>query len=309
MIRVLAVEVAPMASIGRSFQVPRARPGPHELHPAPGTHDLDGGGATSYVAASRVVSDVLHHRDAGHSDVLAVAARSPLEPERTAQQLAEVALDRAEVVVAASAVAAHAGALAGRPGALLVAGAGAIGVGVDADGGLKLRDGRGPATGDLGSAHWMGRQGLLLAMTHGGALADAAQARFGEEWEGLATEEGPEVTAQRVDFASDIAAAAAAGSGEAYHVVRSAAALLGRTLADASVTLDLAEVPCAIRGRLTSLGPTFVRQILSAATSLDPRLRLVDPEGDTLAGAARLAIDRSTPHEAHVVRLPDRAAS
>ncbi len=298
-----------METVGRAFQVPRSRPSPQALQPVPDTPDLDGRGAASYVAASRVVSDAMHNDRVGRSDVLAVAAAPPLEPAQTARRIREVTGDRAQVVVAESAVAAHAGALAGRPGALLVAGAGAIGVGIDATGALKLRDGRGPETGDLGSAHWMGRQGLLLAMTHGGALADAAHARFGEAWEGLATDEGPHVTTQRVDFARDIAAAATAGNPEAYHVVRSAAALLGRTLADASVTLDLEEVPCVIRGRLTTIGPDFLRQILSAATSLDPRLRLVDPAGDTLAGAARLAIDPTTPHEAHVVRRPDRVAS
>jgi N-acetylglucosamine kinase-like BadF-type ATPase len=59
-------------------------------------------------------------------------------------------------------VTAHVGALGGEAGVLLIAGTGAVGLGVtDAH---RMVDGWGPDLGDLGSGSWLGREGVRAVL-------------------------------------------------------------------------------------------------------------------------------------------------
>lgn len=67
-------------------------------------------------------------------------------------------------VVTSDIVTAHLGAFAGQAGTVLVAGTGAVAMGIAADGATTLVDGRGPEVGDLGGGAWIGRAGITAAV-------------------------------------------------------------------------------------------------------------------------------------------------
>ncbi|WP_275092119.1 BadF/BadG/BcrA/BcrD ATPase family protein, partial [Microbacterium sp. K36] len=71
-------------------------------------------------------------------------------------------------------VTAHAGALDGAAGVLLIAGTGAVALGVDPSG-ARLVDGWGPELGDFGSGSWLGREALRAVLrAHDGLAAPTA---------------------------------------------------------------------------------------------------------------------------------------
>ncbi|MGG1908770.1 BadF/BadG/BcrA/BcrD ATPase family protein [Microbacterium sp. NRRL B-14842] len=68
----------------------------------------------------------------------------------------------------------HAGALDGAAGVLLIAGTGAVALGVDPSG-ARLVDGWGPELGDFGSGSWLGREALRAVLrAHDGLAAPTA---------------------------------------------------------------------------------------------------------------------------------------
>lgn len=71
---------------------------------------------------------------------------------------------RAPAAVTSDVVIAHVGALGGGPGVCLIAGTGAIALGVSTDGRWRAVDGWGPDVGDLGSGSWIGRSGIVAVL-------------------------------------------------------------------------------------------------------------------------------------------------
>lgn len=102
---------------------------------------------------------------AGHVDSVAVGAAGAWTAPDAAAALARLIADEtgARVVVTSDVVTAHAGALEGAPGTLLIAGTGAVALGVDDDG-VRLVDGWGPELGDFGSGSWIGREGARAVL-------------------------------------------------------------------------------------------------------------------------------------------------
>ena len=240
-------------------------------------------------------------------------------PEPTAGFAAALArAAHAPVAVASDAVTAHAGALGGEAGVLLIAGTGAVALGVDDDG-YRSVDGWGPELGDLGSGSWIGREGVravlrardgLAAPT---ALTEALAALIGTG-ESPISWVGRSATAPRLlaTFAPAVLDGADQGDPAAVGIRDRAAELLADTARAAAVpvvgTATIRESPhdaglprraVALHGGLMS-HPGFRETVTAAlaARGLDARGSL----GDALDGATMIAEGRAPLHERFVHR-------
>ncbi|WP_149084726.1 MULTISPECIES: BadF/BadG/BcrA/BcrD ATPase family protein [Microbacterium] len=207
----------------------------------------------------------------------------------------------ARVAVASDVVTAHAGALGGGAGVLLIAGTGAVALGVD-DNGARLVDGWGPELGDFGSGSWLGREALRAVLrAHDGlarptALTRAVAGPVGapgtvQAW--LAAD-GP-LARRLATLAPLVLAAADDGDDVAVAIVEEAVRLLAATAAAASgATADV-----ALHGGLTE--HDGFRAALTRALEGRGR-RVVPPEGDAMDGALLLTRRFDLPHERSVHR-------
>lgn len=134
---------------------------------APGLAAPDGVAAAAAAILAAMPKDV-------HVARLGVGAAGALAAPAAANQLAQLlaAHFSCPVAVTSDAVTAHAGALGGAPGALLIAGTGAVGFGVNAEG-IRVVDGWGPDLGDFGSGAWIGREALRAVLRADTALSGA----------------------------------------------------------------------------------------------------------------------------------------
>jgi N-acetylmuramic acid 6-phosphate etherase len=207
------------------------------------------------------------------------------------------------VAVASDAVTAHCGALGGRPGVVATIGTGVSVLALDAGGRFRLVDGAGPVLGDAGGGAQIGRDGLravLRARDGAGpptALTAAAAERFGDPAgiaAAFASADNPARAA--ATFAPAVAACAEAGDPVAAGVLDRAADDLAASIGAAVRFAPGTEV--ALTGGLVRLGPALLDRLAARL----PGVRLADPAGDALAGAARLAADRTTAWEPAVAR-------
>ncbi|MQA78513.1 MAG: hypothetical protein GEV10_08540 [Streptosporangiales bacterium] len=222
---------------------------------------------------------------------------APSDPTRRADFARAVAgvLGAAEVRLCADMVTAHLGALPDGHGVVVAAGTGVACLGVDArSGALQPVDARGHLFGDDGSAFAAGRAGIaatLRALDGRGpatALSEAAERRYGPHramtqrlYASLT------VVAETAAFAVDVDAAASAGDEVATAIIDDAAADLVRSATAAARVVPDEPVPVAGTGRwfrAPALHQAFVERLATR-----PRLQLVEPAGDALAGACRLA--------------------
>lgn len=202
------------------------------------------------------------------------------------------------VVIADDAVTSHLGALQGRPGALVAAGTGLVGLGVGPAGAARV-DGVGSLIGDDGSGWWIGRRGIIAALS----ARDGRSAGSPTLLAALEEQYGPAASVPSLiaaspfpvglvaSFAPAVAAAARRGDRQATLIWSEAAAHIADAVIAAGTRAGFARddaVDWAVSGRLTA-----------AADLLDPLLdRLVsdrfagatrvDPHGSALDGAARL---------------------
>ncbi|MDP4331962.1 BadF/BadG/BcrA/BcrD ATPase family protein [Curtobacterium sp. A7_M15] len=237
---------------------------------------------------------------------IAVGAAGALTAPQAGAALAEllVAERHVDVLVSSDVVTAHVGALAGRPGTVLVAGTGAVAVGIGSDGDLRRVDGAGRWLGDTGSGRWIGQHGLAAAIRaadgRGPSTSLLEQALLLEgSIDRLPAVIGGADAPERAMAAFAPAVLDAAASGDAVSTtIRDRAVIELVTTCRAAVAEDNAEI--AVIGGLTKHDD--FAQVLAAALGA-AGLTVLAPAGDALDGAARLAIETSLPHERQVTRV------
>ncbi|NUT20942.1 MAG: ATPase [Hamadaea sp.] len=200
-------------------------------------------------------------------------------------------LEAGRVLIAGDVVTAHAGAFGLGPGVVLAAGTGAIALGLDRDGVRRQVDGWGYLCGDAGGGFWIGRRGLEAALRgHDGraepsALIDHATAHFGELADLAETlYPAPDAVARIAEFAPAVLGLADADA-YAANIVDEAARELAATVAAASGPGDL---PVSWTGRLLQ-HDGLRRRFADELAIRRPGVRLHEPIGDGLDGAAKLA--------------------
>lgn len=216
-------------------------------------------------------------------------------------------------VVATDVTIAHAGALGGRPGIIVLAGTGAVTLGVAPTGEAAQVDGWGYLLGDVGSGFSIGRAGLAAALAqHDGRgmptrLAELAEDRFGPLIDLPArvhtVANPPRLVAT---FADAVAEAARAGDEVAqriwadagHELARSVAAAVRRLRAAAPDGNDpAAPVSVSWAGGVFSHSDLLLDALHAGLVRLSPSPALVAPEGDAIDGAALLASNDGTCHE------------
>jgi N-acetylglucosamine kinase-like BadF-type ATPase len=223
-------------------------------------------------------------------------------PEKLAARLLSVAR---RVLITGDVVISHAGAFSGGTGVVLAAGTGAIALGVC---GSEVRqvDGWGFLYGDAGSGFWIGRRGLEAACrgldgrASRGALTSRAVEVFGEPG-GLYL--APDAVARVAGFARQVFELAE-HDGTARGIVEEAGWELARTVATAAHDFS-SPVPVSWTGRLLRDARLFAA-FRTALAELLPSARIQPPEGDGLAGAARLAASAGLGSYAPLIQVMSR---
>ncbi|WP_312673353.1 BadF/BadG/BcrA/BcrD ATPase family protein [Microbacterium sp.] len=240
--------------------------------------------------------------DVERIDTLGVgAAGAWFAPEAAAELAAALAARTgARVAVASDVVTAHAGALDGAAGVLLIAGTGAVALGVDPSG-ARLVDGWGPELGDFGSGSWLGREALRAVLrAHDGlaaptALTAALAAPVGPPSAVQAWLAADGALARRLATLAPLVLAAAEDDRVARGIVEEAVRLLAATTAAAAgVTEDV-----ALHGGLTD--HDGFRAALTRALEASGH-RVVPARGGAMDGALLLTRRLDLPHERFVHR-------
>ncbi|MFJ6548600.1 N-acetylglucosamine kinase [Microbacterium sp. NPDC091676] len=240
--------------------------------------------------------------DVERIDTLGVgAAGAWFAPEAAAELAAALAARTgARVAVASDVVTAHAGALDGAAGVLLIAGTGAVALGVDPSG-ARLIDGWGPELGDFGSGSWLGREALRAVLrAHDGlaaptALTAALAAPVGPPSAVQAWLAADGALARRLATLAPLVLAAAEDDPVARGIVEEAVRLLAATTAAAAgATEDV-----ALHGGLTD--HDGFRAALTRALEASGH-RVVPARGGAMDGALLLTRRLDLPHERFVHR-------
>jgi glucosamine kinase len=271
-----------------------------------------GGGAE----IARLVADLVDHL--GLPEGLApvavgVGAAGTLTDPAAARDVAEALVARLHLPVAVTSdvVTAHVGALGGAAGVTLVAGTGAVALGVSPDGRLRRVDGWGPLLGDLGGGSWIGREGIRAVLAAPSGLGPAtslseelrpviAPETDAARWVAAASNPGQ----QLARFAPAVLHLAEAGDAVARGIALRAVAHLAdaaRAAADTTDPTDPADPArrvCVLGGLTRS--PWFAARL--AAGLRERGLTPVDPAGTALDGARAVALRRDLPHERYIHR-------
>ncbi|WP_144764896.1 N-acetylglucosamine kinase [Curtobacterium sp. 9128] len=231
------------------------------------------------------------------------AATAPDRARELADRVARASGGR--VVVTSDVVTAHAGALGGEPGTVLVAGTGAVAIGIDGSGRLRRADGSGIWLGDDGSGRWIGQRGLRAALrAHDGRGRDTtlreAAAALAPTLDTLPGVVGGSATPERTlaAFAPVVLSHAADGDAVAADIVERAVGHLVTTTG--TVTPAGPARIVAVTGGLVA-DDWFAARLRQAL--VDDGLEVLDPLGDALDGAARILDDPDLPHERQVSRV------
>ena len=193
---------------------------------------------------------------------------------------------------------AHIGALDGGAGTLLVAGTGAVALGMQANGTMRKADGKGPELGDSGSGYWIGRVGLRAALREGAntsLIESAAQLLQNMEparW--LALQERQ--VAAVAKFAPIVLDAAQAGDATALSICDEAIDELTKTTRLASSPGDTV----AVLGGLASHS-WFQGRLIDSISAFD--LQPISPVGSAMYGAELAARRVDLPHERFIHRV------
>lgn len=202
------------------------------------------------------------------------------------------------LLLADDGVLAHAGAL-GRPGTVASIGTGTIVTTVDGEGRTRTTDAWGPDLGDRGSAFALGNAGLraAAAASDGTApatlLCDRAAEVLGSWPPSLAELQrfyrDPARVALTAGFAPAVLQLAAEGDPVAVLVRNRAAEDIAATLRAAAAP----GLPIVWTGRIAAQGVGYGEEILRA---LGPDLaaRVLPPEGDSLDGGIRIAVEATS---------------
>lgn len=231
-------------------------------------------------------------------------------------------LGTCRVVVADDAVSSHLGALGDQDGVVIAAGTGLVGLARGPAGAARV-DGVGSMIGDDGSGWWIGRRGLIAAISASDGrpaasrrLLDRLESRFGPVAAfpaALASNTAP--VAVVASFAKDVADAARDGDEVAASIWHEAGGHIGAAvLAGASRAGLSGTTRWSLIGRLAQADDLLQAGIGERLRS-SPALERVAPAGDPLDGVARLLHVRTAayaPMAASVetdARVHDRGAS
>jgi N-acetylglucosamine kinase-like BadF-type ATPase len=205
------------------------------------------------------------------------------------------------VAIASDGVTSLLGALGDRPGAVVAAGTGVVVVARDGDRWAKV-DGWGSLLGDAGSGFEVGRAGLGSALReHDGrggsaALREAAERTFGP-LDGLVrlVHRSDVPTRTVAGFSAEVARVAAAGDPVARAILADAGRELALSAHAALRRVFEPDAPAAVSwtGSVFRAGPAVLEPFRERMAELRPGTELVEPLGDSLAGAALLA-ERAT---------------
>ncbi len=207
-------------------------------------------------------------------------------------------LDVERVVLADDAVTSHLGALAGEPGALVAAGTGIVGLGIGPSGAARI-DGVGSLIGDEGSGWWIGRRGIIAALSaydgRSGAsslLLEALEQHYGPAARVPATiASSPFPVGLVASFAPAVADAARRGDRVAAAIWNEAARHIGDAVVAAGTRAGFdAASPFAwgVTGRLTLAADLLDPELDSLVQSHFPAAVRHRPLGSGLDGAERL---------------------
>lgn len=201
-----------------------------------------------------------------------------------------------KVVVADDAVTAYLGARGDRDGVVVAAGTGMVGLAHGPAGAARV-DGVGGMIGDEGAGWWIGRQGLIAAISAADgrqpastALLARLETRFGTveafpAW--LASEPSP--VAVVASFAKDVADIARDGDAVAAGIWRKAGEHIGGVIAAAASRAGLdGAAEWTLIGRLTSADDLLQPGLDARLARLLPHGTRVPPVGEPLDGVAQL---------------------
>ncbi len=257
------------------------------------------------LAAAQGVADVVARLDelipqlgVTTTESIAIGVAGAINAARAAGELAETVAARwnAPACVTSDVVTAHLGALGGRAGTLLVAGTGAVALGVFDDGSSRLADGLGPELGDHGSGYWIGRAGVRAALRT--QNVSGTETELTRRWNELTSHSDPISWLSAQDshvaaiarFAPLVLDAAKQGDRTALEIVDDAIDALTATVCAAS---DVGASVAALGGLTLHKG--FRARLDAAIRAADRRPH--NPLGSAMTGAA-LAADRTDlPHE------------
>lgn len=234
---------------------------------------------------------------------LGVGAAGAWTAPAAALELAETlaAATGGHVAVTSDVVTAHIGALGGAPGVLLIAGTGAVALGVDSEG-IRLIDGWGPDIGDFGSGSWLGREAVravqraAVGLGPTTALEQAVATRTAPASDPLSWTLAQQPLARALGtLAPLVLDCAEHGDPVALEIAAEAIRLLTASAVAASASAR--EV--ALHGGLTE--HLWFRARLDDSLSNSGR-RVAPTAGDALTGAELLMTRRDLPHERFVHR-------
>jgi N-acetylglucosamine kinase-like BadF-type ATPase len=220
--------------------------------------------------------------------------------EEDLRRVGELLRDRlcvGQLSIASDGVTSLLGALGERDGAVVAAGTGSVCVARRGDRLAKV-DGWGSLLGDAGSGFAIGRAGLDAALRHadgrGGSavLLGAAERRYAPLPELAERIYSAEVPARAVAaFASDVAQEAAGGDPHARAILAEAACELALTACAALGRLFDPAEPAVVSyaGNVFRAGTPLLEPFEHEVLARRPGTEVMAPEGDALAGAARLA--------------------
>lgn len=195
------------------------------------------------------------------------------------------------------------GGLLGAPGIIVVAGTGSISFGRNGDGAEAKCGNWGPALGDEGSGHWLGREALrATAHAYDGRRPETSLARTTLAWLGI---DDPDELLGRVhrndltrstiaSYAPTVLRLADEGDPVATDIVRDGTRLLATTVRIVHGRLFEAEtVEGIIIGGLGG-NETYRAAFEQAVHAVAPNLRFVEPSLRPVLGSARLALRQAS---------------
>ncbi|MFG1953725.1 BadF/BadG/BcrA/BcrD ATPase family protein [Micromonospora sp. NPDC048830] len=211
--------------------------------------------------------------------------------------------------LADDAVTSHLGAFAGEPGVLAAVGTGLVALGAGSRGVARV-DGVGPLIGDKGAGFWIGREGIIAALSArdgrtGGssALLDRLREQFGDVDDVPGKVAGAAAPIAVVaSFAVEVAAAARAGDEIARGVWRAAAAHIANAVCAAADGANLGpELTWSLTGRIAEAGDLLEPALSTAVAQRFPQACRVAPQGTALDGARHLPGAGKALHESALV--------
>jgi glucosamine kinase len=200
------------------------------------------------------------------------------------------------VALTSDAITAHLGAFCGGTGVVLIAGTGAVAIGIDDTGELRRADGLGPDLGDLGSGAWIGRRGMAaIANGESSALAAELDSLTSGEDPGAWVDRSANRARQQARFAPAVLSRASAGDQVALTIVDEAVVLLVATTAAARGTAN----DVVVTGGLAE-DEWFRARLEAALTASGFTIRLA--RSTALQAASLLTTRNDLPHERYIHR-------